>query len=148
LRSFRIDHAVDIFAPRRVARDLAAMLGFDRRAATELAIAVSELGSNIVKYGVRGAITVEPADDPEHGISLRIIAEDEGPPFRDFDTALQDGCDDQGPLDPGTFLKRHGIGAGLGAVKRFSDTITLEPAAGGKRIVVVRYLKRPGEPRR
>jgi anti-sigma regulatory factor (Ser/Thr protein kinase) len=148
LASFRIDHATSIFAPRRAARDLAATLGFDRRAATEIAIAVSELGSNIVKYGVRGRITVERADDPGRGVGVRILADDEGPPFRDFATALQDGCDDRGPLDPGTFLKRHGIGAGLGAVTRFSDTITLEPAASGKRIVVVRYLKRPGETRR
>jgi anti-sigma regulatory factor (Ser/Thr protein kinase) len=142
---FRIDHEVSVFAPRRCARDLATTLGFDRRAATELAIAVSELGSNIVKYGVRGGITVEATTDPARGVGVQIIAEDEGPPFCDFATALQDGCDDRGPLDPMTFLKRHGIGAGLGAVKRFSDTITLLPAAeglNGKRIVVVRYLKR------
>lgn len=148
---FRIDHEVSVFAPRRAARDLAISLGFDRRAATELAIAVSELASNIVKYGVRGGVTVEATNDPVRGVGVRIIAADEGPPFRDFATALRDGCDDRGPLDPMTFLKRHGIGAGLGAVKRFSDTITLEPAAEGsgeKRIVVVRYLKRSNEPRR
>lgn len=142
---FRIDHEVSVFAPRRCVRELATSIGFDRRAATELAIAVSELGSNIVKYGVRGGVTVEATSDPARGVGVRIVAEDEGPPFRDFATALRDGCDDRGPLDPMTFLKRHGIGAGLGAVKRFSDTITLEPAAegqSGKQIVVVRYLKR------
>jgi anti-sigma regulatory factor (Ser/Thr protein kinase) len=142
---FRIDHEVSVFAPRRCARELATTLGFDRRAATELAIAVSELGSNIVKYGVRGGVTVEATTDPRRGVGVRIVAEDEGPPFCDFATALRDGCDDRGPLDPMTFLKRHGIGAGLGAVKRFSDEITLEPAPegqSGKRIVVTRYLKR------
>ncbi|MEP7123232.1 MAG: ATP-binding protein [Byssovorax sp.] len=136
---------MSVFAPRRCARDLATSLGFDRRAAIELAIAVTELGSNIVKYGVRGGITVEPSSDPDRGVGVQIIAEDEGPPFCDFEIALLDGCDDRGPLDPMTFLKRHGIGAGLGAVKRFTDTITLEPASdgvSGKRIVVVRYLKR------
>jgi serine/threonine-protein kinase RsbT len=143
---FRIDHEVSVFAPRRAARDLATALGFDRRAATELAIAVSELASNIVKYGVRGGITVERTDDPERGVGVMIIAADEGPPFCDFATALRDGCDDRGPLDPMTFLKRHGIGAGLGAVKRFTDTITLEPGGDGeKRIIVVRYLKRAGD---
>ena len=145
---FRIDHVVDTFAARRAARDLAATLGFDRRAATELAIAVSELGSNIIKYGVRGGVSVEAIDDTEHGIGIRIIATDEGPPFCDFATALRDGFDDRGPLDPVTFLARHGIGAGLGAVSRFTDSITLEPAPNGKRIVVVRYLKRPGRTRR
>jgi len=123
-------------------------IGFDRRASTELAIAVSELASNIRKYGVHGEITVEPIDDPKRGEGLRIVASDEGPPFRDFETALQDGCDDRGPLDPVTFLVRHGIGAGLGAVKRFTDSITLEPTPEGKRIVVVRYVKRPGDSRR
>lgn len=142
---FRVDHATSVFAPRCAARDLATSLGFDRRAATELAIAVSELGSNIVKYGVRGGITVEVANDPRRGVGIRIVATDEGRAFRDFATALQDGCDDRGPLDPMSFLKRHGIGAGLGAVKRFTDSIELEPApegATGKRIVAIRYLKR------
>jgi anti-sigma regulatory factor (Ser/Thr protein kinase) len=142
---FRVDHEASVFAPRRAARDLATTLGFDRRAAIELAIAVSELGSNIVKYGVRGSITVEATTDPQRGAALQIIAADEGPPFCDFATALRDGCDDRGPLDPVSFMNRHGIGAGLGAVKRFTDSITLEPApegAEGKRIIVVRYLKR------
>ena len=145
---FRIDHVVDTFAARRGARELATSLGFDRRAATELAIAVSELGSNIIKYGVRGGISVEPIDDAEHGSGICIVAADHGPPFCDFATALRDGFDDRGPLDPVTFLARHGIGAGLGAVTRFTDTITLEPSPNGKRIVVVRYLKRPGKSRR
>jgi anti-sigma regulatory factor (Ser/Thr protein kinase) len=145
---FRIDHDVDVFAARRGARELAATLGFDRRTSTELAIVVSELGSNIIKYGVRGAITVDGIDDDTRGLGVRIVASDEGPPFRDFATALKDGCDDRGPLNPETFLKRHGIGAGLGAVTRFSDTVTLEPAAAGKRIIVVRYLTRPGRTRR
>lgn len=148
MRSFRIEHEVDLFAARRSAREIAAAIGFDRRASTELAIAVSELASNIVKYGVRGSITIEPIDDDTHGEGICIIASDEGPPFRDFETALQDGCDDKGPLNPVSFLVRHGIGAGLGAVKRFSDTITLEPTAKGKRIVVTRYLKRSVESRR
>ncbi len=145
MRSFRIEHDVDAFAARRGAREFAAAIGFDRRAATELAIAVSELASNIVKYGVRGDITIAPIDDPKLGEGLCIVAADEGPAFRDFATALQDGCDDRGPLDPVTFLARHGIGAGLGAVKRFSDTIALEPTENGKRIVITRYVKRPGD---
>ena len=148
---FRIDHATSVFAPRRAARDLATSLGFDRRAAIELAIAVSELGSNIVKYGVRGGVTIERIADPQRGVGIQIIASDEGPPFCDFATALQDGCDDRGPLDPVTFLNRHGIGAGLGAVKRFTDTITLIPAPpgeSGKQIIVVRYLKASGAHRR
>ncbi len=144
MQCFRIDHPASVFAPRRAARELATSLGFDRRAAVELAIAVSELASNIVKYGVRGVVTIEPAHDARRGVGIRIIAADEGPPFRDFATALKDGCDDRGPLDPVTYTNRHGIGAGLGAVKRFTDTITLEPAHGasGKRLVVIRYLKR------
>ena len=145
---FRIDHVVDTFAARRGARELATALGFDRRAATEIAIAVSELGSNIIKYGVRGRVTVEAIDDAERGVGIRIVATDHGPPFCDFATALRDGFNDRGPLDPVTFLARHGIGAGLGAVTRFTDTIALEPAPDGKSIVVVRYLKRPGKTRR
>ncbi len=120
----------------------AADVGFPRRECTELAIVASELTSNILKYGVSGAIELDRVSDT-NGEGLTVIASDSGPPFRDLALALQDGCDDQGPIDPLHMFKRKGMGGGLGAVVRLTHSFRVEPTLAGKKIHVVRYLKRP-----
>ena len=83
----------------------------------------SELGSNIIKYGRHGSLTfsgLEAEDARGRGIS--VVARDYGPPFHDLAIALQDGCDDRGPLDPMQLFNRKGIGGGLGAVFRLTHS--------------------------
>jgi anti-sigma regulatory factor (Ser/Thr protein kinase) len=142
-RRCAVEHPVDAFAARRLAMELAREIGFDRRACVEIAIATSELAVNIAKYGVRGHVTVEAVSDPQHGPGIAITASDKGPPFRNFTTALKDGCDDTGPLDPGEIMGRHGLGAGLGAVARFTHELGWERTPTGKNVRAVRYRDRP-----
>jgi len=139
---------IDAYVARRMVRDEARRVGFDRTSSQELEIVVSELASNIVKYGTSGSLEIEPIDDPEYGRGLAIVAEDAGPPFRNLDLAMRDGYDDSGPIDPSLLLRRRGIGAGLGAVLRLTDSFVVEQdPAQHKRIRVRRYLKRPKRPR-
>jgi anti-sigma regulatory factor (Ser/Thr protein kinase) len=138
-----IRHSLDVYGPRKTLEAVCFELGFPRGARQELAIVVSELCSNIIKYGVRGSVEIEKITDPVHGVGVLIIARDVGRPFKDFATALLDGCDDRGPIDPGTLLTRGGLGIGLGAVQRLSDAIDLEQGTEGKAIRVRRYLRRP-----
>jgi anti-sigma regulatory factor (Ser/Thr protein kinase) len=72
-----------------------------------------------------------------------VIARDVGPPFHDLELALRDGYNDRGPIDPATLLRRGGLGTGLGAVQRLTDSLDVIYVSGGKAIEVVRYLKRP-----
>lgn len=146
-RELRVGHRADVFAVQRATRDIAREVGFKQVAAEELTIVASELASNILKYGVRGRIRLESIADPILGIGMRVTAFDQGPPFRDFELALRDGFDDDGPLDPAKILHRGGIGAGLGAVKRFSDELGWGPIEGGKQIWAHRYLIRTKAPR-
>jgi anti-sigma regulatory factor (Ser/Thr protein kinase) len=129
----------DPFPVQREARELAERAGFSRRAAVEIAIVASELASNILKYGVRGAVVIEAVDDPEHGPGVRVTAFDEGPPFTDFALAQHDGHDQQGALDPAAYAGRRGFGAGLGAVRRLSDACGWALEAHGKRVWAVRF---------
>lgn len=142
-RRHAVEQEIDVIIARQAAQRLARELGFTRIHCVEVAIVASELASNIVKYGVRGSVVVEAVDHPERGIGVRITAIDCGPPFNDFEMALRDGFDDKGPLDPFKLAKRRGLGTGLGAVKRLSDELGLEPAEGGKRVWAIRYAARP-----
>jgi anti-sigma regulatory factor (Ser/Thr protein kinase) len=136
----------DVAIARNQAQRLARELGFGKRRGAEIAIVVSELASNIVKYGVRGemAFILETAADgcggPGGGRGvLTVVARDAGPPIRDLALALRDGCDDRGPIEPAILARRGGLGTGLGAVVRLADRFEYRPAeacATGKEIRV------------
>lgn len=138
-----IKSALDVYGPRKTLELVCSELGFPRAARQELAIVVSELCSNIVKYGVRGTVDIDKISDPVHGAGVVIEARDVGPPFHDFEMALNDGCDDRGPIDPGTLMKRGGLGIGLGAVVRLTDSVELTQSPSGKTLRVCRYVRRP-----
>lgn len=137
IRSIAIVDLLDVFTARRIARDLAAALGFTRQEQAELMLVVGELGSNIVKYGGSGLITLEIVEDERLGI--RVVAHDRGPALRDFDVAVIDGCDDNGPLDPAIIFRRGGIGAGLGAVRRLTHRFAYRRTENGNEFSAVRF---------
>jgi anti-sigma regulatory factor (Ser/Thr protein kinase) len=140
----RVSSEFDAVGARSAARRCAGKLGFPAKEIEEIAIVVSELASNILKYGPPGEIVIESVNDPREGLGLRIDAFDRGPAFRSIDLALRDGFHDAGPIDPDQRPRRVGIGAGLGAVRRFSDSFDYEVLPqGGKRISVVRYVRGP-----
>jgi anti-sigma regulatory factor (Ser/Thr protein kinase) len=146
-RRVRIADPLDVFVARWSTEQLAIELGFPRLAAKELAIVVSELATNILKYGVRGEVDLCGVDGAPHGKGLAIVAEDEGPPLADLALALRDGYGDRGPIQADRLIGRGGIGAGLGAVVRLTDAFEYLPGddreGGRKAFRVVRYLQRP-----
>jgi anti-sigma regulatory factor (Ser/Thr protein kinase) len=143
MSSHPVRESLDVYALREAVGKLAQELGFQRRERAELLIVVSELFTNILKYGVRGSLELEPHIDSVQGVGIAMVARDIGPAFRDFKMALQDGCDDQGPIDPGLLMKRGGLGIGLGAVRRLTDSLSVDYGPEGKSIKVIRYLRRP-----
>jgi anti-sigma regulatory factor (Ser/Thr protein kinase) len=132
-----------VFTARRAARPFARSLAFGDIEREELVIVVSELASNIVKYGVRGQIALEVLSDPKRGAGVRVTAEDVGPAIVDLDTALKDGHGGEGRIDAAAMAGRKGLGGGLGAIVRFTDSFHYEAIEGGKRITVIRYRNRP-----
>ena len=133
----------DVVHAQQAARTAAQDIGFNKYEAGELAIIASELATNILKYGIKGTMSFAPIVDPDRGSGICIVARDHGPQFRDFEKALEDGRDDAGPIPVEAMLGRDGLGTGLGAVKRFSDSIECLPLRGeqGKAIRVARFLR-------
>lgn len=140
-RSVPVGPPESAFAARRALRKIAADLALPAKDTEELALVVSELATNIVKYATRGRIEVSLTGDTSRGPGIQIIAEDDGPMF-DLARALPDGHDARGSIDPAHLYGRAGIGAGLGAVSRLTDTMRIETTPTGKRIIVVRYARR------
>jgi anti-sigma regulatory factor (Ser/Thr protein kinase) len=138
-----VREALDVFDARRRVRQLCGRVGFPHQAGRELELVASELCTNILKYGIRGSLRLRHLRDPHRGEFIEVVAEDEGPQFHDLESALADGCDDRGPIDPAAFTRRRGLGTGLGTVVRFTHALSVEPAPVGKRITVRRYASEP-----
>jgi anti-sigma regulatory factor (Ser/Thr protein kinase) len=135
VQAYAICEWSDVAIARHQARRLAREHGFEPQRAGELAIVVSELASNIVKYGVRGEIALHVEAGGTAGTAVTVVARDVGPPIRDLPTAMLDGHDDRGPIDPATLVHRGGLGTGLGAVARLADRLVIRQEGGGKQII-------------
>jgi anti-sigma regulatory factor (Ser/Thr protein kinase) len=140
---YEVRESVDTFAVRRAARNEALKLGFPLRVAEELVLVVSELATNILKYGRHGFITIDALSDDQRGPGIQFEARDFGPPFHDFSLALLDRHDDRGPILPEARSISKGLGVGLGTVVRLTDRVEHEPLADGKIVRALRFVVRP-----
>jgi len=121
------------------ARTFALSLGFAPPRATALAIAVSELASNIVRHAREGTVSLRPLASPREG--LEVVAADQGPGIADVGLALQDGFS-RGRFNAEALDRGEGpapsLGCGLGAVKRLTDECEIDTGPGRGTTVTVR----------
>ena len=128
----------DTLACTHSATEYAVAHGFPQRETWELAIAVSELATNVTRHGGGGRITVEFVTSPEAG--LVITAADKGPGISDIPAAFTDDFSQGRVLSGVTPSLREGLGSGLGAVQRLTDDVRVESAPGSG--TTVRAFKR------
>ncbi|MDO8652217.1 MAG: anti-sigma regulatory factor [Undibacterium sp.] len=114
----------DIVLARRLARELAARLGFGRADQTRLATAVSELTRNVIEYAGSGECKIFDTSDSSFKC-VKIIVEDHGPGIPDIERAMQDGFSTGGSL-----------GAGLPGTRRLTDSFMIESNPGLTRITI------------
>lgn len=93
-----------IGAIRRTAVTLAEAAGFSAERAGQLAVAVSEAVSNLVKHAVDGQVLLR-----SDGRVVEFVATDRGPGMADIERALRDGYSTAGTL-----------GIGMGAIARMA----------------------------
>jgi signal transduction histidine kinase/CheY-like chemotaxis protein len=118
----------DVVTVRRLARDIAAELGFDRNDQTRIATAVSEIARNAFRYAGGGAAEFRFLQDgsPE----LQIEVSDSGPGIRDLHRILN-----------GTYKSQTGMGMGIVGARRLMDGFSLESEPGkGTRVTLTRSL--------
>jgi serine/threonine-protein kinase RsbT len=118
----------DVERIRREARGLAARAGFNRVDAETVALAVSELAANLLRYAPGGEITVMTCSSAT-GRGIAIESRDNGPGIANVDLALQDGYSTSG-----------GLGSGLPAVQRLMDDFALATGPTGTLIEAHKWL--------
>lgn len=131
-QGLEISQSTDIAAARRAAKALARAEGFDETASEEVAIAVSELGSNLLKHAGQGRLMVTRLRQAGR-TGIQIESVDHGPGIQDVGQALTDGFSTAGSL-----------GYGLGAVNRLMDElqVTSQPQGRkGTQIVCKRWTR-------
>jgi len=121
-----VTEASQVAEARRRAVAMAQGLGFSETAAGRVAIAATELATNLVKYGTAGEILISTFED-ETGTGVEILALDRGAGLASIDDAMRDGHSTGGSA-----------GTGLGAVRRQSQAFDIISWPGKGTAVVSR----------
>jgi serine/threonine-protein kinase RsbT len=127
----------EVWCRTRAAR-FASEIGYGSEMQWRIAIAVSELVTNAVKFAGRGHIVVREIGEPRRGIE--VVAEDTGPGISNLDAAVQDGYSEGRWLtgEPARRGQRRGLGGGLGAVRRMMDEVAFCALDGGGLRIIAR----------
>ncbi|MCX7120378.1 MAG: anti-sigma regulatory factor [Gammaproteobacteria bacterium] len=123
---FFISRNEDVINAASHARIFAESCGFKKIAAMEIAVAVTELSTNIVKYAEQGYITIALLIEPKR-TGIEIVAEDRGQGIADIAAAFTDY------VSTGKTL-----GMGLPAVKRLMDEVQIDSIPGSGTKIIAR----------
>ena len=133
------------------ARAFAGRCGFDVESQWELAIAVSELVTNVLKFATEGTLTITYARHAGHRADARdrVVIEvvDRGSGFAG--RALRVARQLTTGAAPGTIdadlhaARRPGqsLGVGLACVRRMTDHVIIESSGAGSRVVALKYRR-------
>jgi len=125
-RAMPVTEATQAGEARRAAVALASDNGFSESAASNLAIVVTELATNLVRHGGGGEILLTASDEAADA-ALDILAVDKGRGMQDVGRCLADGFSTNGTP-----------GGGLGAVRRLSHEFDLHSEPGKGTVVFAR----------
>jgi serine/threonine-protein kinase RsbT len=125
---FVVTSQADVEEARRGARKLARRLGFGVADAECVALAVSELATNLTRYADHGEIVLSVVDGPR-GASVQVESRDSGPGIADLPHALADGSSTGGSL-----------GSGLPGARRLMDEFEIRTSPRGTRIVARKWV--------
>ncbi len=132
-----LNHPSDVALARRAAFRLARETGFDEVESGEIALAVVELATNLVRHAGGGVLSFRRLEDPDVAgrVGVEIVSRDAGPGIRNVEEAIGDGFSTGGSL-----------GYGLGTINRLMDEFQIHSATesgGGSDISCRRWISAP-----
>ncbi len=117
-QTVEILHPSNVGTARSGSRILAESLGFAPAACEEIALATTELATNLIKHAQGGTLTLTPLYNGGR-VGLEIDSRDSGPGIADVEQALTDRFSTEGTR-----------GTGLGAVNRLMDELDITSEQG------------------
>lgn len=124
---------------RRHVAEMSARLGFDAIQCGRLAVAVNELGNNLVRHAQGGRLLLA-ACEVDGSLAIELMSIDDGPGMADLQACMQDGYSTAGSA-----------GQGLGAVSRLADDFDVHTHPGAGSLILARFYRdrdAAGKPRR
>jgi len=116
-------HDRDVVQARQRAREIAALLGFDRQDQIRLATATSEIARNAFRYAQSGRVEFELQTEPQGAIRITVL--DKGPGISNLDEVLE-----------GRYTSETGLGMGIIGTRRLMDSFAIETAPTGTRVTL------------
>ncbi len=129
-RQITVATTADPARARRAARALARAVDLDQEATECVALATTELATNLLRYARRGVISLASVTG-DLGTGVQVVSQDEGPGIANVSRALEDGYSTGG-----------GLGNGLPGVRRLMDTFELSSGPQGTRIETCKWPTR------
>ena len=111
---------------------MASDVGFNDLASEEIVLAVSELGTNLVRHAKGGILRLARVAEGDRA-GIQVESQDAGPGIADTERAIGDG-----------FSTKESLGYGLGTVNRLMDEFEIESSVGsrpGTYIVCRRWVR-------
>jgi anti-sigma regulatory factor (Ser/Thr protein kinase) len=130
-------HATDHVVAAHLARKFAREIGFDEQGANAVAISTAELVSNAVRHAKAGTLELRELSSPRAGVE--IVVRDEGPGITSPELAVVDGWS-RGQLLLPDARPTKGLGRGLGAVYRLSDSFEIKSAPRETVVIARRFV--------
>jgi anti-sigma regulatory factor (Ser/Thr protein kinase) len=133
LRWIRVEEPSAAAGCRHAALAMAERLDFGQARAEELAVAVTEAASNLVKHARAGAMMLR-AEPGGAAPAIELVTIDGGPGIADVPAAARDGTSTAGTL-----------GIGLGAIRRAADFCAVFSRPGRGTVLAARFRARRGD---
>ena len=128
---FRVSNPSDLNFVLHELRKMTDEAKMNARDSNLIITSTSELGTNILKYAVKGFITMRLIED-KSGSFVEVTATDRGPGIKDVNQALSDHFSSSGTL-----------GLGLPGIKRSVDQMTIHSEPGqGPKIIIRKKIRR------
>lgn len=115
---FLVEERTHVAQLRRESLAIARRVAIDQASADRLALAVTEAGTNLVKYGSSGKVLVTPIV-AAGGVGVEVIAIDLGPGMPNVAASMRDGHSTAG-----------GPGLGLGSISRIATNLDIYSQRG------------------
>ena len=129
----RVEDAGSPGAARRRATELAERVGLGTDRVGEVAVAVTEVATNLVKYAEQGVLLLRLLRDDEEVGAVELVALDEGPGMRDVQALFEDGASSSDSL-----------GIGLGAVRRLATSYDVHSVPGRGTVLTATFWQQRG----